>query len=331
MADVTGELPSWNEVAQKADWDGLLLGNGASVAVWPTFSYGSLFQMATSGHISNPLTDADAQLFDHLESVNFEQVLGALALSKRVNESFQIGTSEVETAYERVKTALIESIHYVHIPWNRISQSSLLAIRNTLKGYSVVFSLNYDLLAYWAVMAEQPFKDFKDYFWTGTFDIANTEVWGKSTRMLWVHGGLHLYRDLWGQTFKQTAEGPGANLLERFGSGTDITPLFVTEGSHQDKLQSIMRSDYLSFAFHELAEHDGPLVVFGCSLDDEDKHIVDAINRRQRTIAFSLAPGDEESVRAKKALILSRLSRPEVFFFDASTHGLGDPGLRIAP
>lgn len=330
MNDISPELQSWNDVEDAASWDALLLGNGASMAVWSKFGYTSLFDIATSEAVDHPLGDTEKNLFAALDSVNFEQVLGALSIARRVNHSFDVQAPQLDEAYEYIKRALIGAVRHVHVPWTSVPLDTLIAVRRALKRFNHVFSLNYDLLVYWAMMAEEPLEDFKDYFWTGTFDITDTDVWGKATRVLWLHGGLHLCRDTWGRTHKRMAQGPGANLLETFGQDfPEATPLFVTEGTHVQKLRTVMSSDYLSFGYHELSSHVGPLVVFGSALGDEDRHIVESINHNGRMVAVSLMPGDGETVKAKKAAVLQNLPRPDVRFFDATTYPLGLPGLAV--
>ena len=81
-------------------------------------------------------------------------------------------------------------------------------------------------------------------FWGPYFDPANTELWGKATAALYLHGGLHLYRTPRGRTLKRAAT-EHLNLLDLFGTEPEpgATPLFISEGSAQDKLESIHRSD----------------------------------------------------------------------------------------
>ena len=43
---IDGSLIDWGEVADAEEWQGLLLGNGLSVNVWPNFVYDSLFDHA---------------------------------------------------------------------------------------------------------------------------------------------------------------------------------------------------------------------------------------------------------------------------------------------
>jgi hypothetical protein len=100
-------------------------------------------------------------------------------------------------------------------------------------------------------MADDATEKFKDYFWgqSQEFDLTDTETSVTATKVLYLHGGLHLYRLPSGVAIKRKAEA-GRSLLDLFGVSfmEGATPLFITEGTSQDKLASIRRSDYLSFA-----------------------------------------------------------------------------------
>src|SRR5690606_2616734 len=114
--------------------------------------------------------------------------------------------------------------------------------------------------------------------WDEEFDASNVEIWGKCTKVLYLHGGLHLYHLPYGATFKRSAT-IQANLLDLFGTPykNGAVPLFISEGTSEDKLRSIYGSDYLSFAFAQFARYRGPTVVFGHGLGDSDAHLVNAM------------------------------------------------------
>jgi hypothetical protein len=170
----------------------------------------------------------------------------------------------------------------VHVRWDKVPQETLLQIRSAIQDFEFVFSTNYDLLLYWAIMAGNAREEFKDYFWgeNQEFDLTDTQISGRVTRVLYLHRGLHLYRLRSGASIKRIAE-PGKSLLDSFGVPfrDDATPLFITEGSSEDKLASIRRSNYLSFVYTLFSQHRGSTVVFGHSLSNTDSHLVDAMKR----------------------------------------------------
>jgi Domain of unknown function (DUF4917) len=329
---LTEHLQTWDQVRAKTVFPGLLVGNGASLAVWNGFNYKSLFNIASQVNKTSKLSEADLALFDALDTNNFEYVLAALATARLVTGALGIDVPTLLDRYTSVKNALVDAVQGTHVPWANIPENTRVAIRSELINYRIVYSTNYDLLVYWAMM--QNIEGFKDLFWGDYFDITNTDVWDKSTLVLYLHGGLHLYRTVSGKTRKRHAE-DGANLLDLFAMPFDdaeeATPLFVSEGSAQEKLTSIHRSDYLAFAYARLGRHEGPLCIFGHSLDDLDNHIVEALKQAKvNDIAISVHPGSPDAVIAAQANAAKKLSEANLFFYDASTHPLGASGLQIA-
>jgi hypothetical protein len=214
-----------------------------------------------------------------------------------------------------------------------VAGEPLLGVRRALRAYKAVYSTNYDLLAYWAVMHENEGEGFKDFFWGDavTFDPADTDVSGNVTRVYYLHGGIHLRSLVDGGTRKHVAA-LGA-LLGDFPTSfdSDEVPLLISEGAAKDKLAAILRSDYLSFAYGRFAQHRGGLVIFGQSLGDEDQHLVDVINgwHEPPLVAISIRSSDvPDAVRQAKLRYAGRLPHADLFFYDPSTHPLGDPTVR---
>lgn len=175
-------------------------------------------------------------------------------------------------------------------------------------------------------MGEEPPK-FIDYFLYGDFDITNLEYFlSFRRRILYLHGALHLVRlPFEGRTKKLSAM--RGNLLDQFGKSLDRgeTPLFVTEGTADDKLASINRSSYLSFAYNEFTNHKGDLVIFGHSLGESDNHLLKAMQQwGERNIAISMRQGNLNSIRTRQARLIEALPKAKLLFFDAETHPLGN-------
>ena len=334
--EITEDLATWEEVRRGNEFTGLLVGNGASRAVWAGFGYDSLFEVAQNVNTTCRLTSADVALFDALETQNFEHVLAGLATARHVTNALGIAMPALVQRYTSIQKALAEAVKSTHVPWLSVPGTCLEAIRSELLNYDFVYSTNYDLIIYWAIMRENNGEGFKDFFWGEYFDLANTQLSGESTVVLYLHGGLHLYRTVSGRTIKRHAES-GLNLLDLFGTrfpdeDEEATPLFISEGSSSGKLASIQRSDYLTFAYTKLVHHDGPICLFGHSLSDRDKHIVQALMQAKiRDIAISVRPGQADAVIRKKANAVRKLPEAHLLFYDATTHPLGATGLQIAP
>jgi hypothetical protein len=328
-------LPSWPDVEDRADWTGLLLGNGASIAIWPQFRYSSLFEVA-SNDVSHPLSNEDERLFEALDTENFEQVLASLKTAGIVGAALDLGVDELlEARYRSIQRALFDAVHATHVTWDLVARNTVPALFDALTEYQYVFSTNYDLLVYWASMHKGGHR-FKDFFWASgtTFDASDTAIWESQedwTRILFLHGGIHLRRLRGGGTRKVVAS-DGA-ILDQFATdySDDESPLLVSEGESSDKLASITSSDYLSFAYQQFAEHEGGLVVFGQSLGDGDDHLIRPLKSwRKVPIAISMLPSDdEERLVQEQDRYRSRVSpRQSITFFDATTHPLGNADLR---
>ena len=326
-------LATWAEVSEHRAWNGLLVGNGASMAIWSRFGYSSLFDEAQKPVLQNPLDSQAIGLFSKLKTTNFEGVLAALKTAGDVSEALSLGSQAMRTTYKGVQTALFEAVAGVHIQRSQIDDLCLSSIRGALRSHRIVFSTNYDLLLYWAVMSPGDALGFADYFWAGDhiFDVWNVGVWGENTtRLLYLHGGLHLERLDDGRTRKRVAQ--GVDLLSSFSTRYEDarTPLLVSEGTSEDKFAAMARSDYLSFALGSLAAFEDPLVIFGHALGDQDTHIIQALRKHPaRPLAIAIHQSTPD-VRAAKDRFYAALRSDLIFFFDSETHPLGAPSLRAA-
>ena len=108
--------------------------------------------------------------------------------------------------------------------------------------------------------------------------------------------------------------------------------LFITEGNADDKLNAILANDYLAFAYRQFECNDGPLVVFGHSLSESDRHIVRAMKEwGHRRIAVGIRSRDAAEIVARKVDLRKLLPQAELMFFDSSTHPLGSDDLLVDP
>lgn len=200
-------LAHWSSLAE-SPWTGVLLGNGASLAVWQRFAYSSLFSIAESEHVESRIGCTELATFDALQTKNFEVVLNGLRTAAVVNRALRVEDQGLpESAYGTVRGALVDAVRWVHP--RRLDDTIRNHIRVELRRYKWVFSTNYDLIVYWSMMLDPDGEGFVDFFWTsdGAFNPTNTEVWASRsdwTRVLYLHGALHLERDAWGATRRRT-------------------------------------------------------------------------------------------------------------------------------
>ena len=327
----TGDLDDWTALNSSIGCTELLIGNGASLAVWRKFAYFSLFEEAQTTQ-NRPLSPTELSVFRALDTSNFEQVLSALKNSIRVNAALTINSSSPRHRYFAVKEALIHAVRSVHILWSQMQASGLTRINSALSQFKTVYSGNYDLLAYWAVMQA---PDAFEALFRGpdsTFDLGNNARQSSATRMLYLHGGMHLVKNIDGST--RMLNSSESTLLASFAINHlgDI-PLFVSEGSSADKLKAIRSSDYLSFCYSQLAQPKEALCVFGHNLAAQDQHLVQALQQAGlKTLALSIYPHNPLFIQQQKQHYASLFAGQDVQlrFFDALSHPLGDPALSIA-
>jgi len=232
--------------------------------------------------------------------------------------------------------ALIEVVRVIHVPHSEVL-ARLGRAAAFMSRFSTVLSLNYDVLVYWAMLVgnEDAPNRFKDCFLNTKFQ----QDWepfrepyrtnGKATLVFYPHGCIALAADLAGAEFKIHAEADGALLdavFQRWRAG-NTSPVFVSEGTTEQKCAAIHRSPYLSTVYEEVLPHLGEsVVVFGWALRDNDDHLLDALCccGVPRRFAVAANPGaanlDEVEARIRQKLA-ARLgpNEFELIFFDRSS------------
>jgi hypothetical protein len=332
LPPLDGSLMDWEEVAELAEWQVLLLGNGLSINVWPQFAYRSLFEHAQGGG----LTDDDLGLFEG--TPNFERVLSDLNTAIRVADVAGVDAGPFYERYRRIQLALGHAIRQVHLTRSMVPEETLTTIRGEMLRFEWVFTTSYDLTIYWAMGAGpygrfRPFVDLFKYGGNLQFDPERADVAVDEIPVYFLHGALHLVVGGTGVTWKLRRT-EIRTLLNQFGGpipgDPQARPLLVTEGSARDKLRSIEDNDYLSHVLDRLRSLDDlPLVVFGSSLGPQDAHLVEALNENpDRPVAVSLRPGAPRRLAAQQAEIYGRLRAETLLFFDSTTHPLGSADLR---
>jgi hypothetical protein len=262
----------------------LLLGNGASRAVWESFKYTSLYEEARkAGRIDLSLT----KLFSDFGTTDFEHVLRLLSQTKRVNKILHIKDENTPRLYRKLKKTLIDTIRDVH-PKHEQVKSLLLPMAQFMKRFDTVLSLNYDLLVYWAMLEgnDKYGNWFKDGFVDeGRFDndyhaLHEPYLAEGATLVFYPHGNLILATEFLGDEVKLSRSGEKYLLdtILNIWEERDYIPLFVSEGETEGKLQAIRRSNYLKTVYdYEIDSSSDSLVVYGWSFRDEDEHILRGI------------------------------------------------------
>ncbi len=324
---------NWSQIARDFT-DGLLLGNGASIAVDERFNYPSLRDQA--GRL-RALTPNVEKVFSFLGTDDFELVLRVLWHAQNVNLALGVSESLTQDAYNDVRSALMRTVRSVHAPYGDVVEKLQRGI-GFLSHFRTVASLNYDLLVYWTFMlgnADTPNR-FKDCFVGGEFQ----QDWqrfrepygtaGASTLVFYPHGNLVIGADIVGVEQKIHAD-DFSTLLDTVISEWEagrLSPVFVSEGTSEQKMRSIHRSPYLLTVYEEVLPSLGEdIAVYGWSVSDQDDHIIRAIcKRRPRRLAFSVrrnSPQLDDMCNRVQRKLDAHLGRNsfELFFFDAASSG----------
>ncbi len=312
----------------------LLLGNGFSIACRPNiFAYGKLFEQADFTRVSPTAKYA----FTALGTQDFERVIKALRDASAIAISYghaNLAATWREDA-DKLRELLVETIAASHPAWpGELTDDEYRSCKKFLANFSDVYSLNYDLLLYWVQMhveeGEEPSSD--DGFRTSQEDFASSYVvWepGQSheQNMWFLHGALHVF-DSGVEIQKYTWKNTGVRLIDQIRDALNrgFFPLFVSEGTSNEKYERIRHNDYLAKAYRSFSEIQGALFIFGHSLADNDAHYLRRIARGKTSHLYVGLYGDVNSdankqiIRNARELATSRSAKKPlaISFFDAS-------------
>lgn len=273
----------------------LLMGNGFSMAYdSEIFSYNALYNFLTSR--DDLLIN---KLFDVIKTKNFELVMQQLDTTLALLEAF--GSDDklqenISLASKKLKDGLLSSIHQLHpehvykIPERKvISCAEFLNL--FIKSGGHIFSTNYDMLLYWALMrqhVENAIDGFGreieniDEVLRGETPEYSDLVWGPNVdnqNIHYLHGALHIFDS--GVDIEKEQYDQSNFLIEKIKKRLDrgSYPIFVTAGNSDEKLSHIRHNRYLSHCFDKLSSLDGSLITFGFNFGEYDDHIIEAINK----------------------------------------------------
>jgi hypothetical protein len=326
------DLPPWTDIAGEFS-DGLVLGNGASIALEPRFSYKSLHGEAQRLGL---ITDDVQKVFDYLDTSDFEFVLRVLWHAENVNTALDVAEDKTTHAYQSVKDALIGVVREIH-PAYRDVEERLTRAATFMGHFDTVVSLNYDVLVYWAMQCanrDAPNR-FKDCFLGGelTADWERFRApWppnAKATLVFYPHGNLVLGADITGVERKVHTRWL-SNLLESVfeaWQAEEVSPVFVSEGTSGQKRLSIRRSPYLTTVLDEVLPGLGESLVFhGWTMGAQDAHLMKAMRRGDVSrVAYGVDP-EGPSLEKTQHRILERIARYfggdlEVVFYNRRSSG----------
>lgn len=352
----SGGIVTFDQALKMSDGCGrrhLLLGNGFSMA-WDftKFSYNSLFDEA-----KEEMSPALRAVFASMGTRDFEEVIRALQTSADVVAAYLPKSPLVRKRLlrdaDRLKEHLIQAVAGNHPERpSDVTKAQYAACHKFLanvlgKGAdNKVYTVNYDLLLYWALMQDEAAafslghddgfrKDREDrdasyVEWQGTGTASRTQ------KVHYLHGALHLF-DAGHQLQKYTWKNTSVALIDqtRAALAKNSFPLFVAEADTRSKEAKIQHSAYLhhnlkSFAQCCAKEAKGGSCVFvyGHSFADNDAHILKHLGYGRLSHAYVSMYGDPESsanVNLRLAVDKIAALRPQhgtplaVTYFDAKS------------
>lgn len=320
------EIPDWNVIADDFRKGGLILGNGASIAFdAERFSYSSILAEARRlGHIT-PALDS---VFRLLDTSDFERVLQGLWQAKYINDALSVRNQRLIGAYNDVQHALIETIRHIHenVPHNSVI-GLLDKAADFLSQFRIVLSLNYDVMVYWGMMKglDRLPNHFADCFVNQKFQYDWSSFQNRyRTLVFYPHGNLIIGRDINGVEYKIYADDI-SNLIDTIiqkWTEEELAPVFVSEGTFEQKKITIDRSPYLSTVFNEVIPKIGEkAVIYGWDMSEQDNHLIEAIKRSSaRRFAISVHRPSGR-YKEKCARIRSILNKFDVVFFKTESEG----------
>lgn len=314
----------------------LLLGNGFSRACREDiFAYNALFDRADFGHL--PQTAREA--FNALQTTDFEVVMRALRTAESLIRVYLPVDRELAARLaadaDGIRNVLASAIAQNHPERpGDLAADRYQACRGFLSHFSGIYTLNYDLLLYWALMQSElpPEIGFDDGFRTPDEGEAQYVTWDvektQKQNLFYLHGALHLY-DAGPQLQKYTWNNTRIALIEqiRDALAQHFYPLIVAEGTSDEKMDRIQHSNYLGRGYRSFAAIGGSLFVYGHGMGDNDDHWYRLIQRGKIRKLFVGLYGDPQTPNnlnlIAKATRLPdgrpRRSPLEVTFFDSES------------
>lgn len=275
----------------------LLLGNGFSMAYDnKRFSFTSLLQSAVEKKLIKE-KDSMYKVFEEFNTKDFEEVIKLLETSVRVLKHYGIVGEENEQKILNdsgsLKNHLVEIITNNHPEKiTNINDAEFENSINFIKDFKSIYTLNYDLLLYWTCMKLKAFvgnkkiKDanlvINDGFCNSSNNADDYVVYANDSsvqqNIFFLHGGLHIF-DKQNEIIKNTYCRTDKPLKEQTLENLDknIYPIFVSEGTSEQKKAKIIHNAYLNHCYKSLAKINGSLVIFGTMLKNGDEHIREAI------------------------------------------------------
>ena len=134
------------------------------------------------------------------------------------------------------------------------------------------------------------------------------------------HGALHIIKN--GnktEKIERTQNKAFLRVLEEVVNSENKRVLCVLKGTTEDKVKEIKQHSYLKKCLNKLSKIDGTLVILGCSMSDNDKHIFDCINQSNVKDIYISSSRKNAETSYQKSLKLFPDKDKSITLFDRDT------------
>jgi hypothetical protein len=335
------KLLSYNEVLVKTENSRryLLLGNGFSIAYDEIFSFKNLFDYAVNKNLININSPLFNMFFYDFKTYDFERVIKKLEESIIVYFRYHNYPYYYNNLYmdiDNLKKILINVLSELHPEHAAIlNEFNYIYSKRFIKEYDSIFTLNYDLLLTWVILKLQDDINYKDSSRLRVNDgfgrpISNLTFIENNLdqTIYYLHGALHIF-DEGIEITKISSKNRDKSLIPQIReniSDSSKYPLFVSEGTWQNKLLKIRKNIYLNHCYNSLkylgfytnVPDTDSLVIFGTLLKSNDNHILEAIKENKiKNIYIGVSSYDK--IQEECSHIFKELKNKNLYFYDYNT------------
>ncbi|HAT1927502.1 TPA: DUF4917 family protein [Legionella pneumophila] len=189
-----------------------------------------------------------------------------------------------ENEKEEIKKEFIRILGMNHrdIPFRlAIQDLDFSYFKENLKGFNCIYTINFDLKLYFLMAKLKLFDGFKDGFCEKlkceSLDIHLFNARSTPWSLVYLHGSMHLLskpeKDFNALKLANVQSGNLIENREKLCRSGKFHDLFVLGGTTEEKLNIIEHNIYLQNALESLKNIEDDIVIYGCSIDDNDAHI----------------------------------------------------------
>lgn len=318
----------WADIQAKYTGSDLFLGNGFSIKISNRLNYPSLFQAF--------LTQLDATsrpIFEGFGTTNFEAILEKINDAILVNGLFGIPSDSLNASLPLLRNGLVQAINQNHPAHHELPDDTFNMLSKVFDTFEDIFTTNYDTFLYRIIMQSkdryqsgEKIRPYQDYFWLrveNDLQFMDVQNFAEYKNIYFLHGALFIFNT--DRATMKIRRRPGdPELLELITTRIQAQqfPLFVAEGTSQDKERAINRSAYLSFCRTAFKNTNLNLVIYGSSLSAQDSHFINDLNFNRRNLAFSVRCQNKTAVELNAIKLdyvskFNRFKNEEIVLFGA--------------